>query len=283
MRWIEVVAEFDQAPVDWSIFVDVFERHGCENTLQTDSPPALGSAVVDVHGSDEVIGALSNDLKVAGASRITTRLLAEENWEENWKRFFHPREVGKRWLIRPTWEEAQTSERIEIVLDPGQAFGTGDHPTTRMCLELLETLPVEGARVADIGCGSGILSVAAAKLGAAQVDAVDIEAISVEVAKENMRLNQVEFTTYVGNGAAVLAGERPYDIVVSNIISATLIQIAADVADIIAGSGHWITSGVIPQNWPDVQAAAIGMGFVLLQEKEEDGWIAGLFVMPEVN
>lgn len=283
MRWIEVVAEFDTAPPDWSIYVDIFDQHGCENTLQTDRPPTLGSAVVDVSSSGEVIEKLKLALMSAGATHVTTRPLAEENWEENWKKFFHPRKVGEQWLIRPTWETAQTEGRMEIVLDPGQAFGTGDHPTTRMCLELLEKIEVEGNRVADIGCGSGILSVAAAKMGAAQIEAVDIEPVSVDVARENAAMNGVAFNALVGNGAEALAPKAPFDVVLSNIISATLIQIAPDVADIIASNGRWIVSGIIPQNWPDVSKAAAAEGFILLEQREEDGWVAGLFAMPEVN
>src|SRR5690348_10138923 len=134
LTWIEVKALFEKAPVDWSLYIDIFDRHGCENTLQDDFPPALSSAVVDVKGSGEVIRALTEDLLAAGARSVETRSLVEENWEETWKKFFHPRAVGQRFLIRPTWEEAPSSGRLEIVLDPGQAFGTGDHPTTRMCL-----------------------------------------------------------------------------------------------------------------------------------------------------
>src|SRR4051794_4093688 len=127
MSWIEVKAVFDEPPLDWSIYIDVFARHGCENTLEEDN--ALSSAVVEVNGSGEVIQALTRDLLAAGATRVETRSLVEENWEENWKKFFHPRAIGERFLIRPTWEEAPPHSRLEIVLDPGQAFGTGDHPT----------------------------------------------------------------------------------------------------------------------------------------------------------
>jgi ribosomal protein L11 methyltransferase len=274
MTWIEVKAVFDKAPLDWSIYIDIFERHGCENTLQEDTPPALSSAVVDVKGSGEVIRALKEDLLNAGATTVETRSLVDENWEENWKRFFHPRAVGKRFMIRPTWEEAPLSDRLEIVLDPGQAFGTGDHPTTRMCLELLERANVDGKVVADIGCGSGILSVGACLLGAAKVHAVDIEPLSVEVARENAKLNRVAFEASVGRGVAAVAEEGPFDIVVSNIISAILIQIAHEVASSLKPGGTWIVSGIIVQNWTDVREAAERSGFVLMEEIEEDGWVA---------
>lgn len=274
MNWIEVKAVFDEAPVDWSIYIDIFERHGCENTLQEDAPPSLSSAVVDLEGSGQIIRALSNDLVISGASSVETRSLVDENWEEHWKQFFHPREIGGHFVIRPTWEEAPPSDRLEIVLDPGQAFGTGDHPTTRMCLELLERTDLHGRKVADVGCGSGILSIGACLLGAGSVHAVDIEPLSVEVAKENARGNNVEFEAVPGRGIAALADRGPFDLVVSNIISTVLIQISSEVADSLAEDGQWIVSGIIVQNWPDVLVAAADVGFELRDKLEEDGWVA---------
>jgi ribosomal protein L11 methyltransferase len=180
---------------------------------------------------------------------------------------------------------------VVIVLDPGQAFGTGDHPTTRLCLELLELADVPDARVADVGCGSGILSVAACKLGAAEVIANDVEPVAVEVARQNAELNQVQFLALVGEGigpaidptTARLDGWPPlpedagFDVVVSNIISAILIRIARDIAAALVPGGRWIVSGIIEQNWPDVRAAAQSAGFTLREERHEDGWVAAMF------
>ena len=277
MTWIEVKALFETAPLDWSLYIDVFDRHGCENTLQEDNPPSLSSAVVDVHGSGEVIAALREDLLKHGATSVEVRSLVDENWEENWKRYFHPRPIGNRFLVRPTWEEAPSSGRLEIVLDPGQAFGTGDHPTTRMCLELMEAVDMTGAAVADVGCGSGILSIGACLLGAGSVHAVDIEPLSVEVAKENAALNNVAFEAIAGRGIAALADRGPFDVVISNIISAVLIQIAPEVAEATKPGGNWIVSGIITQNWPDVRTAAEREGFDLADSSEEDGWVSASF------
>jgi ribosomal protein L11 methyltransferase len=281
VTWTEVKAIFDEPPLDWSIYVYIFEKHGCDNTLQEDSPPSISSAVVDVSVTGDVIRALSEDLMKVGASRVETRSLVDENWEENWKQFFHPRAIGDRFMIRPTWEEAPHSDRLEIVLDPGQAFGTGDHPTTRMCLQLMETawtsLPVtsDPPKVADIGCGSGILSIGACLLGSKSVVAVDIEPLSVEVARENAALNKVNFECLVGQGIAAVADRGPFDVVISNIISAILIQIARGVAEALKPGGFWIVSGIIVQNWPDVLEAAQDAGFTLDSMLEEDGWVAG--------
>jgi ribosomal protein L11 methyltransferase len=287
MSWIEVKAIFERLPQDWSPYIEIFRDHGCENTIQTDDPPTLGAAVVEVAGSSRVVANLKAALLNAGAFEVLTRSLVEENWEENWKQFFKPRRVGKSIVVRPTWESGDLpGGAIEIVLDPGQAFGTGDHPTTRMCLELLEEYLFAGHTVADIGCGSGILSVAACKLGARKVVAIDIEPLSVEVAKENAKLNRVEFEAICGEGVRALPSSAwptpdstKYDIVVSNIISATLISIARDIAQVVRTGGYWIVSGIIEANWPDVKEAATRVGFRLEKELREDGWVGAAFLV----
>lgn len=278
MSWIEVVAHFERPPEDWSPYIDVFGQFGCENTIQTDTPPTLGAAVVEVDGSQKVVADLKAALEAMGVARVDSRPLVEENWEENWKQFFKPRRVGKRFVVRPTWETFEfLPGDLDIVLDPGQAFGTGDHPTTRMCLELLEEFLKPGQTVADIGCGSGILSVGAAKLGASRVVAIDIEPISVEVARKNALLNQVEFETIVGMGVQALP-DQEVDLVVSNIISATLISIAREVAPRVKPGGYWIVSGIIEPNWPDVLEAAQRAGFRLEKVLQEDDWVGAALV-----
>jgi ribosomal protein L11 methyltransferase len=231
------------------------------------------------------VEALKSDLLAAGATGVQSRDLVEVNWEENWKQFFKPRRVGRRFVVRPTWESVELDkDDLEIVLDPGQAFGTGDHPTTRMCLELLEDAVKPGDTVADIGCGSGILSVGAAKLGARRVVAIDIEPISVEVAKENAAMNGVTIEAIVGVGVRSLPSSRwptpdsaTYDVVVSNIISATLIAIAHEIAQVVRPDGKWIVSGIIEANWPDVLSASERAGFNLVKMIQEDDWIGAEF------
>lgn len=272
--WIEVKALVGSAPDDWSLLIEAFRAHGCENTLQEDDPPALTSAVVAVEGADRVIAELTASLLRAGAASVATRPFEEENWDEVWKQFFHPRAIGRRLLIRPSWEAAPPHERLEIVLDPGQAFGTGDHPTTRLCLGLLEDAIAGGERVADVGCGSGVLAIAARKLGAASVVGVDIEPLSVEIARRNALANGVDCEFFEGTGMAAITGR--FDLVVSNIISAVLIRIAPEVGAAMRLGGRWILSGVIPENWPDVLAAAESAGFSLLERVDEDGWLAAL-------
>lgn len=311
MSWIEVEAWFHEPPADLSPVIETYRAHGIENTLQSSDEMLVG-CIVDVTGTDEVVAKLKAALEAQGA-RVETRDLPETNWEEAWKQFFHPRRVGEHWVVRPTWEEAETrpGDRV-IVLDPGQAFGTGDHPTTRMCLELMEPLDLAGRPVADVGCGSGILAVGACLMGADPVEAVDIDPIAVEVAKENAARNGVSFLALAGDGLSVFDGSladvpqdetllqgggrkaegggtplalspKPYDLILSNIISATLVRIAADVSSAVAPGGAWVVSGIIEANWPEVRETAGKVGFNLRDERHEDGWVAARFTRGTVE
>jgi ribosomal protein L11 methyltransferase len=273
VSWIEIRAQLPTSP-DNSQFIEVFRKFGIENTLE--EPDVLIGALACVPGAEDRIAELTARLMADGALRITTQEVPEMNWDEVWKQHFKPRRVGDRLMVRPTWERPAAEDGIlEIVLDPGQAFGTGDHPTTRMCLELMESASLDGARVCDVGCGSGILSVAACKLGAKSVLAIDIEPISVEVALQNAALNGVTIDARVGEGIG--SSEEPYDVVVSNIISAILIRLARDIRAALKPDGRWIVSGIIRANWDDVLAKATRSGFDLDEIKEEDGWVAGRF------
>lgn len=279
MSWIQVTARLKEAPEDWSPFIDVFVRHGMENTLQTDHPPTVESCVVEVEGVPSILDALEADLLALGVAEVVRAPYVEQDWDQIWRLHFKPRRVGRRFLIVPSWEEIEPREDDWVIeLDPGQAFGTGDHPTTRMCLELMEDAPIEGARVADVGCGSGILSIGACRMGAREVCAVDIEPVSVEVARENAERNGVSFRAVAGDGLFALPEGDPYDVVLSNIISAVLIRIAPDVAAEVRPGGAWVVSGVISDNWPDVLRAAERVGFHLQERREEDGWVAARFV-----
>ena len=273
MSWIEVKSKFEPGQ-DLSPFVDIYGAYGIENTLEEEA--GLTGCLVDVEGSADRIRELTEALEAAGAVEVITRDLVEDDWEIAWRQFFKPRRIGKQFVVRPTWEEFESNpDDLVIVLDPGQAFGTGDHPTTRLCLELMESIPIEGKQVLDIGCGSGILSVGACLLKANQVLAIDIDPIAVEVAKENRELNGVKFDAIAGEGLNGLKGD--WDVAISNIISATLVRIANDVRDVLVDGGRWVVSGVIVDNWPDVKMAAEKAGFEFIEKKEEDGWVAASF------
>ena len=275
MNWILIKAHQSPAPADWSPVIEVFRDFGIENTLEERG--AIVGCYVDVDGVQDQIVALKAALLAKGVSEVTDEPLVEVDWENEWKKFFKPRRVGQHFVVRPTWEtfDAQTEDKI-IILDPGQAFGTGDHPTTRNCLAFLEKYVEPGLDVLDLGCGSGILAVGAKLLEAGEVCAIDIDPISIEVAKENFERNQVDVLTAVGDVLS-LKFEAEWDIVVSNIISATLINLAPDATYALRSGGKWIVSGIITQNWADVKTAAQKQGLEYVEHVEEDGWVAGVF------
>ena len=273
MSWIEVRAQFDALPSDLSPIIDAFIEHGIENTLE-DGNEVVG-CIVDVASAATNVEALEAELKRLGASSVIVQPLEEVDWTVAWKQFFKPRRIGERIVVRPTWEECETEPGdVVVVLDPGQAFGTGDHPTTRLCLAILDATDLVGKSVLDLGCGSGILAIAAQKLGAAKVVAVDSDPIAADVTRENMALNECDFEVRVADRM----DGNTYDVVVSNIISATLIRLSASVAQAVPVGGLWIVSGIIEDNWPDVRLAATSQKFELEDERHEDGWVAAKLV-----
>lgn len=271
--WIFVRARYADAPLDWSPRIDVFIEHGAPSVLEEDD--ALIAYFPDVAGADVATERLAEALRADGATVEIGRLV-EEDWTANFRDHFKPRRIGRRFVVRPTWEDfAASPEDVELVLDPGQAFGTGDHATTRMCLELLEHEVSPGKSLLDLGCGSGILAIAARKLGADPVVGSDVDPLSVEVARENAARNGAAVEWVVGDGFP--AGGRTFDVVVSNIISAVLMRVAPDAAEAVRPEGAWIVSGVIRDNWPDVRAAAERAGFTLETRLEELEWVAATF------
>ncbi len=271
--WTEVKAVLSAAPLDWSIWDAAFERHGVNGTVQTDEPPTIAGFVAPETDHAD----LESELRAMGA-KVGVREVKEVDWAEAWKQFFVPRRVGERFMVVPSWSDFQPEpDDLVITLDPGQAFGTGDHPTTRGCLVLLEREGAAGKDVGDIGCGSGILSVGAGLLGARSIVAVDIEPVSVNSARENLARNGVSGEVLVGTGFDPVPEDRQFDLVLSNIISAALISLAHIASGRIRFGGAWIVSGIIQANWPDVRARAEQCGFTLVDELMEGDWVAARF------
>jgi len=271
-----VTGIFPSEPEDWALPCDAFVEHDIPGMIMEENPSRISGYCYDPPA--ERLESLRTKLIELGATEVKTELVPEEDWAENWKQFFKPRRIGKRFVVRPTWEEFESSPGdLVIVLDPGQAFGTGDHPTTRMCLELMEDSISEGDIVADIGCGSGILAVGVMMLGATSCVGVDTEKASVESAFENAERNLVTADFFEGRGFDPLPTSATYDVVVSNIISAALIQLAPEASDRVREGGAWIVSGIIQANWPDVRATAERNGFVFESKLEEGEWVAAKF------
>jgi ribosomal protein L11 methyltransferase len=277
--WIEVKAILSHAPLDWSIWDQIFEQHGVNGTVQTENPPALSGYVPP--DSEPQLQALQAALHEAGAIEVTTIEVPEVDWSEAWKQFFVPRRVGQTFMVVPSWTEFQPQpDDLVITLDPGQAFGTGDHPTTRGCLELLEKETAQSKDVADIGCGSGILSVGAGLLGAKSLTLVDTESVCVRSSQENLIRNGVTGTVIQGAGFEPLPANQTFDLVLSNIISAALIGLAHEAARRVRPGGAWIVSGIIESNWPDVLDKATRCGFTLQDHQQELDWVAARFRRP---
>ena len=207
------------------------------------------------------------------AHEIICENCAEEGWRDSWKQYFHTVPVGEKLLIRPTWHETCNPQgRIVLNLDPGLAFGTGTHETTRLCLAALEKHVKSGMQVLDVGCGSGILSVAALLLGAQHVVGVDIDATAVKIASENAQKNGVEerFEVLCGDLTEKVAGK--YHIVVANIVADAVIQLCASIADYMLEDAVYIASGIIDARTDDVLYALDHSRFTVLETAQDNGW-----------
>jgi len=213
---------------------------------------------------------------------IETLVCRSEDWENNWKAYFHPLPVGEKLLIQPVWEEPIDPQgRAVLLLEPGLAFGSGSHATTRLCMEALERAIAPGCAVLDVGCGSGILSIAAVLLGAGSCLGVDIDPMAVKTARENAILNtlrpplaseggfQCDFVH--GDLAAGVTGQ--YDVIVSNIVADAIISLAGQIQPHLKPGGIWISSGIIDTREADVLEALEANAFHVLDRREEEGWV----------
>lgn len=205
---------------------------------------------------------------------LSTESCAEEDWINNWKQYFHPIPVGKKLLIRPTWEDTYDAQgRTVLHLEPGLAFGTGTHETTRLCLELLENYLQPGMSLLDVGCGSGILSVAGLLLGAGRAVGVDIDPLAVKTALENAKTNGVEerFQGICGNLTDQVTGK--YGLVVANIVADVILLLTKDIERYLNRDTVYLMSGIIDTRVQEVRDA-LAPRFAIIEERQEKGWFA---------
>lgn len=209
------------------------------------------------------------------ANEIDENVCKNADWENNWKKYFKPMPVGERLLIRPIWEEEyDAGSRAVLHLEPGLAFGSGTHDTTRLCLETLEKYAYAGKTVLDIGCGSGILSVASLLLGADSAVGVDIDALAVKTAKENGVTNgfsEPKFTVLQGSTTDKVTGK--FDIIAANIVADIIIGLCTNVKDYMNPDAVFITSGIIEPREDDVLAAFEENGLEVIARHESGGWL----------
>ena len=220
----------------------------------------------------ETLALIAARMETAGIPYTSeTEGVEQEDWQNGWRKYYHPMDVGQRLAIVPSWQDYDT-DRVKLILDPGLAFGTGGHETTNLCLEVLDERVKGGERVLDIGTGSGILAIAALKLGAAVAEGVDIDPVAVRTAGENAALNGVadKLTVLVGDLSDKASGK--YDIITANIVANAIISLAPAVPGLMADDAVFIASGIIDSRKDEVIAALEAAGLAVLEVKEKRGW-----------
>lgn len=217
----------------------------------------------------------------AGKAKMTWSYVADEDWANCWKKYYKPVKISQRTVISPSWEsyDAKDGEQI-IALDPGSAFGTGTHATTAMCAQLLDDEMRNRTgeiRILDLGCGSGILSIIAAKLGAVSVDAIDIDQIAVNVTNENCRINGVSEIVHCEKGEVFDVKGRKYDVIIANIIAEVIAKIACHIPDLLMQDGIFIAGGIIDTRKDTVLESCKNAGMTMIREINKDDWVTFLF------
>lgn len=219
-----------------------------------------------------------------GSLEMTIGNVKEDDWANNWKQYFKPLQIGERLLIKPSWEPVpEGNTRTILEIDPASSFGTGQHHTTRLCLELAETVLHDGDRVLDLGCGSGILSIGTILLGASSAAAVDIVDNSVRTAVENAGKNGIGADRYTAYCGDIISDEAlreklgtGYDLICANIVADVLIAMSGLFSSFLKAQGYLIVSGIITERADEVLSVLEEKGFRLLRRHEKEGWCAAL-------
>jgi ribosomal protein L11 methyltransferase len=300
MKWIEarVVFDADDNPLAGELIASLFFEFDLQGVVEED--PAIEPTedwAEDSIGRAEqhaVIGYFPKDRQAKKRCRVLEEKLAvlkahsallyrvsykeldEEDWAESWKVFFEPQKVGEKIVVKPTWCEYEADpDDIILELDPGMAFGTGTHPTTTLCIRLIEKYLHKGDSVLDIGTGSGILMLAAARLGAGFVCGLDKNEMAVKIAETNLRLNRIAPQRFsVKEGHLVAGIEERYDLVVANILTQVIYNLLEDIERILNDKAIFICSGILEQNENLVIARMKTIGFDILDLCIKDQWVA---------
>jgi ribosomal protein L11 methyltransferase len=267
------ILEREQGPLSWDFAdINIFE-------YGKDAAVVKGYFSLEDNIEDVVkyIEEKLNELKEMnidiGQGKVEAKTVHEEDWANNWKKYYKPTKIGKNIVIKPIWEEyAKEQDELIIEMDPGMAFGTGTHETTRMCIEALEKYVTKDTTVFDIGTGSGILAITAAKLGAKEVVGVDLDPVAVDSAKNNVEFNNLNNIRILeGNLMEVVEGTA--EVVVANIIAEVIIFLCEDVKKFLKPDGFFIASGIIKDRKDDVVSKLESVGFRIIEVNTLGEWV----------
>lgn len=248
-----------------------------ESLLEADRTKGLIHVYVNPHENPlEAVSFIEERLKEQNINyQIRIDDCKAEDWVNNWKQYFHPMPIGEKLLIRPTWEDEYDAKGRKVLhIEPGLAFGTGSHPTTKLCLETLEKYIDENSTVLDIGCGSGILSIASLLLGAKSAFGVDIDSLAVKTAMANAEENgfdESKFKAVKGNLSDKVNGK--YSVIVANIVADIIIEFNKEVGKFLEDDGVYITGGIIESREDEVLLSFAQNGFEVKERFEEKGWL----------
>lgn len=222
------------------------------------------------------ITALTNYGIDIGKNIVSLVEVNEEDWATAWKKYYHPVKISNRFTIVPTWEEyeKESSDELIIELDPGMAFGTGTHPTTVLCIQAIERYVKENDEIIDVGTGSGVLSIAAALLGAKDVLALDLDQVAVESARSNMELNKVQSIVTVDQGNLLKGVTKQADVIVANILAEIILLFTNDAYALVKPGGYFITSGIIAPKKQEVKESMEAAGFDIVEVVQMEDWVA---------
>ncbi|EHJ06845.1 50S ribosomal protein L11 methyltransferase [Staphylococcus simiae] len=207
--------------------------------------------------------------------QLSETILEESDWENEWKNYFHPFRASEKFTIVPSWEtySKESNEELCIELDPGMAFGTGDHPTTSMCLKAIEQYVKPTDAVIDVGTGSGILSIACHLLGVKRIKALDIDDMAVNVAKENFAKNHCQNDIEAVPGNLLQDETEQFDVVIANILAHIIDEMIEDAYNTLNNGGYFITSGIIKEKYEEIESHMKRVGFSIISVQHDNGWV----------
>lgn len=234
-------------------------------------------------GLDQLRQGLWHLRQLGAVSELEVETLRQSDWENSWKEYFQVARIGRRIVVKPSWREyTPEADDVVVEIDPGVAFGTGLHPSTRLCLQWLEEIDLNGKAMADVGAGSGILSIAGLKLGAATTTMLEIDPLAVEAMRHNLELNGLIERAIIHQADAALTApdQDRADVVVANMISSVLLRSKSTIASYLGPGGHLVLSGIIEEHEEEVAEAFEAFGLRQHGRRQAGDWVSLLFVLP---